>query len=233
MKRNVLILIIAVSTLFACAPKATLLKLNTTEDSLSYSIGMSIGQSLQAQKLTGLNPNIIAQSMDMVLKGDSSLFSKEVAETFIRDYFSKKQGIVADENLKKANNFMVENKKNPGVIELPSGLQYIVISEGTGSIPNDSNMVKTHYSGTLMDGKVFDSSYERGEPAEFPVNGVIQGWTEALKLMKTGSKWKLFIPPSLAYGEQGAGGVIGPNEVLIFELELLEIVQGETNSEGE
>ncbi len=227
MKTKLILLFMAFCITYANAQVDKKLKLKSTEDSLSYCIGISIGNGLKSQKITGLNPQIIANAMDWAIKGDSIKFSKEKAESFIRDYFAKKQGGVAAENLKKANAFLADNKKKPGVIELPSGLQYTVITEGTGPIPTDSNTVKTNYKGTLIDGTVFDSSYDRGEPAEFPVNGVIPGWTEALKLMKTGSKWKLFIPPSLAYGERSPGGVIGPNELLIFELELLEVTQVE------
>jgi len=227
MKTKLILLLLVFSITYANAQVDKKLKLKSTEDSLSYCIGISIGNGLKSQKITGLNSKIIADAMNWAMKGDSTKFSQEKAETFIRDYFAKKQGSVAIDNLKKANSFLAENKKKTGVVELASGLQYMVISDGAGAIPTETNTVKTHYKGTLIDGTVFDSSYDRGEPAEFPVNGVIPGWTEALKLMKTGSKWKLFIPPSLAYGEQGAGGAIGPNEVLIFELELLEITQAE------
>lgn len=123
----------------------------------------------------------------------------------------------------QAEKFLMENKKQEGVITLPSGLQYKVIAEGTGRTPAATDTVSTHYRGTLLDGREFDSSYKRNEPAEFPVNRVIKGWTEALQLMKEGSKWILYIPPHLAYGERGAGGLIGPNETLIFEIELLKV----------
>jgi len=130
---------------------------------------------------------------------------------------------LADKNQKEGEVFLAENKKKKGVITLPSGLQYQVIKEGTGKIPKATDTVTTHYRGTLIDGTEFDSSYKRGEPASFPVNGVIKGWTEALQLMKVGSKWQLFIPSNLAYGPQGAGQAIGPNATLIFEIELLSI----------
>ncbi len=233
MKTKLILILFTFSVTIASAQVDKKVKLKTNEDSLSYCIGVSIGYSLKAQKIAGINPKLLATAMEYVLKGDSISFSQEKAETFIRAYFTKIQETKGLESANKANIFLADNKKKPGVIELPSGLQYKVITEGNGAVPNDSSTVKTHYKGTLIDGKVFDSSYDRGEPAEFPVNGVIAGWTEALKLMKTGSKWMLFIPPQLAYGEQGAGGVIGPNEVLIFELELLEIVQGVSEGEGE
>lgn len=122
-----------------------------------------------------------------------------------------------------AEKFLMENKNKEGVVTLPSGLQYKVIKEGTGRTPTATDTVSTHYRGTLLDGREFDSSYKRNEPTEFPVNRVIKGWTEALQLMKEGAKWMLYIPPHLAYGERGAGGLIGPNETLIFEIELLKV----------
>lgn len=122
-----------------------------------------------------------------------------------------------------AEKFLMENKNKEGVVTLPSGLQYKVIKDGTGRTPTATDTVSTHYRGTLLDGREFDSSYKRNEPTEFPVNRVIKGWTEALQLMKEGSKWMLYIPPHLAYGERGAGGLIGPNETLIFEIELLKV----------
>ena len=129
----------------------------------------------------------------------------------------------AEENLSQGEAFLAENGKREGVVSRPSGLQYEVIHDGSGDKPGATDTVVTHYRGTLIDGKEFDSSHRRGEPASFPVNRVISGWTEALQLMKVGSKWKLFIPASLAYGERGAGKVIGPHATLIFEIELLEI----------
>ena len=130
---------------------------------------------------------------------------------------------LAEENLSQGEAFLVENGKREGVISLPSGLQYEVIRDGSGDTPGATDTVVTHYRGSLIDGKEFDSSHHRGEPASFPVNRVISGWTEALQLMTVGSKWKLFIPSNLAYGEGGAGKVIGPNATLIFEIELLGI----------
>ena len=127
-------------------------------------------------------------------------------------------------NLEEGLKFLSENRKKQGVVELPSGLQFMILKEGEGQIPTAADKVKCHYHGTLIDGTVFDSSVERGQPAVFPVNGVIQGWVEALQLMSTGSKWRLFIPSELAYGQNGAGGAIGPNSTLIFDVELLKII---------
>ena len=129
----------------------------------------------------------------------------------------------AKENQKQGEAFLIENEKKEGVVALTSGLQYKVVDEGTGETPAATDTVVTHYRGTLIDGKEFDSSHRRGEPASFPVNRVIAGWTEALQLMQVGAKWELFIPPDLAYGERGAGREIGPNSTLIFEIELLGI----------
>jgi FKBP-type peptidyl-prolyl cis-trans isomerase len=126
--------------------------------------------------------------------------------------------------IERAEKFLIENKAKEGVKTLPSGLQYKVLKEGTGKTPKDTDVVVTHYRGTLVDGSEFDSSYKRNKPAEFPVNGVIKGWTEALQLMKEGDKWMLYIPPKLAYGDRGApGGIIGPNEALVFEIELIKV----------
>ncbi len=125
--------------------------------------------------------------------------------------------------IERAEKFLMENKAKEDVKTLPSGLQYKVIKDGTGKTPKLTDTVSTHYRGTLLDGTEFDSSYKRNEPAEFPVSGVIKGWTEALQLMKEGAKWILYVPPKLAYGERGAGGIIGPNETLIFEIELLKV----------
>jgi FKBP-type peptidyl-prolyl cis-trans isomerase FklB len=134
-----------------------------------------------------------------------------------------------DANMKEGKSFLEANAKKSGVKVLPSGLQYQILTDGKGKSPKATDVVKTHYRGTLISGKEFDSSYARKEPAEFPVNGVIKGWTEALQLMKEGSKWKLFIPSELAYGAQGAGADIGPNSTLIFEVELLSVKSSETS----
>ncbi len=129
----------------------------------------------------------------------------------------------AENNLKAGLDFLAANKQKPGITELPSGLQYEVMTEGSGAKPTAFNTVTCHYHGTLIDGTIFDSSVQRGKPASFPLNQVIKGWTEGVQLMPTGSKWRFFIPPNLGYGERGAGGVIGPNSTLIFEVELLGI----------
>jgi FKBP-type peptidyl-prolyl cis-trans isomerase FklB len=223
MKLKILFIVMVFSIFGANAQSKKKIKLKTEADSVSYSIGISIGNAIKSQNIEGLNVDILAKAISTKLSGDSGLINLVDAENLLRSFFTKKQQAEASKKIEKATNFLAENKKNPGVIELPSGLQYQVIAEGSGDNPTDSSYVKVQYKGMLMDGKVFDSSYDRGEPAEFAVNGVIPGFTEALMLMKPGSKFKVFIPPHLGYGEQGAGGVIGPNEVLIFELELIEI----------
>jgi len=151
---------------------------------------------------------------------------QQVMMTFQKNMQEKQQAqvkAVADANAKEGKEFLAANKKKDGVKTLPSGLQYKVLQSGKGDSPKVTDTVVTHYRGSLINGQVFDSSYQRGEPATFPVNGVIKGWTEALQKMKVGDKWQLFIPADLAYGEHGAGQLIGPNAVLIFEIELLEI----------
>jgi FKBP-type peptidyl-prolyl cis-trans isomerase FklB len=152
---------------------------------------------------------------------------RTVMNAFRQEMASKqmeKMKTVGDKNKKEGEAFLVENKKKKGVKTLPSGLQYKVIKEGTGKMPKTTDKVSCQYEGTLIDGTVFDSSYKRGEPATFPVNGVIPGWTEALQMMKVGSKWQLFIPSKLGYGERGAGPQIGPNAVLIFTVELISVL---------
>ena len=152
--------------------------------------------------------------------------AQEVMMTFQKEQMAKlneNARKLGEKNKKEGETFLAENKKKPGVVTLPSGLQYKILKEGTGRNPKATDTVVTHYRGTLLDGKEFDSSYKRGEPATFPLNGVIRGWTEALQLMKPGAKWQLFIPPQLAYGERGAGQDIGPNATLIFEVELIAI----------
>jgi len=145
-----------------------------------------------------------------------------ISPTYALDESTNAQ-ISSQKNQLASDTFLTENKKKPGVVTLPDGLQYKIITEGKGQKPNDNDIVTVHYSGKLVDGTEFDSSYKRGEPAQFPVNGVIPGWVEALKLMKEGSTWELYIPSSLAYGEQGSAPVIGPNQALIFKVQLISI----------
>jgi len=206
-------------------------KLETEKEKLSYAIGLNIGTNMHRDSV-GVDPVVLLAGINDALTGDSSrrrMTDEEAQQAimaFQQEMMARKSAnaqLEGSENLKKGQAFLEENKKKEGVITLPSGLQYQVITEGKGRSPRENQTVTTNYRGMLINGEEFDSSYKRGEPMEFPLNRMISGWTEALQLMKVGSKWKLFVPPDLAYGEQGYGDVIGPNETLIFEIELLAI----------
>jgi len=199
------------------------------EDKISYSIGVDIGTSMKRQGLE-LNADQLAAGLKDSLSGGKTKLSADEVKKILTDYQQELQAkaqeheqMLAEKNKKDGEAFLAENKKKPGVKTLPSGLQYKVITDGKGPIPKASDTVTTNYKGTLIDGTEFDSSYKRGEPATFPVSGVIKGWTEALQLMKVGSKWELYVPADLAYGPRGAGQVIGPNSTLVFEVELVSI----------
>lgn len=200
-------------------------KLANNVDSVSYSIGVNVGSGLRSQNLSNANLNALMKGLEQALKGQPTQLNNEQATSVIQGFFQKQVTAKADANKKVGDQFLEENKKKPGIITTASGLQYQVMTAGTGTKPTASDTVRTHYTGRLIDGTVFDSSVERGEPIEFPVSGVIQGWVEALQLMPVGSKWKLFIPSQLAYGERGAGPQIGPNSTLVFDIELLDIVK--------
>jgi len=191
-------------------------------DSVSYGLGVSIGENLKKSNFEGVNFDLIAKGMSDFYGGKPGM-TAEQANNAIRTYMGAAEKKKGDDNLKKGQAFLDENKKKSGVQVTASGLQYQIMKEGTGAKPTVNDNVTTHYHGTLIDGTVFDSSVDRGEPAKFPVSGVIPGWTEALQLMSVGSKWKLFVPANLAYGERGAGPQIGPNSTLIFEVELISI----------
>jgi FKBP-type peptidyl-prolyl cis-trans isomerase FklB len=199
--------------------------LKNQKDKLSYIIGMEFGNNLKRQSID-VNPNILARGVKDALAGGKPLLTEqEVRETmtvFQKEMIAKRE-VVAKKNKDQGDAFLAENKKKEGVKTLPSGLQYKVIKAGTGKKPKLSDTVTVNYRGALIDGTEFDSSYRRGQPATFQVSGVNPGWTEALQLMEEGAKWQLFIPSSLAYGEQGRGSVIGPNATLIFEIELISI----------
>ena len=206
--------------------------LKDQKDKVSYSIGMNIGNNLKKQAID-VNPDALVYGIKDALSGGKALITEqEVNDTlmaFQKEMASKQSERLkelGEKNKKEGEAFLAENKKKEGVITLPSGLQYKVIKEGTGETPKLTDTVTTNYRGTLIDGTEFDSSYRREQPATFPVKGVIAGWTEALQLMKVGSKWQLFTPSNLAYGERGAGRDIGPNATLIFEVELLSIKEG-------
>lgn len=207
------------------ASPAQTVKLTNAIDSVSYSIGMNVGTNLKQQNLSNANLSAMMKGMEDALQARNSQISPEQANVIIQTFFQQQYMAKADVNKKAGEKFLEENKKKPGIVTTSSGLQYQIVKEGTGPKPTAKDTVKTHYTGRLIDGTVFDSSVERGEPIEFPVTGVIQGWVEALQLMPVGSKWKLFIPAALAYGERGSGPVIGPQSTLIFDIELLEIVK--------
>jgi FKBP-type peptidyl-prolyl cis-trans isomerase FklB len=192
-------------------------------EKLSYSLGANVGASLKAQGITDLDLEIFMEALnDQVIIGDLKMSQQEMDE-FLQDFFGKKQAEQAEKAGAEGQQFLAENAKKNGVTVTDSGLQYEVMKEGIGEMPKATDNVTTHYHGTLISGQVFDSSVERGEPATFPVNGVIPGWVEALQLMPVGSKWKLFVPSDLAYGDRGAGQQIGPHTALIFEVELIGI----------
>jgi len=198
--------------------------LKTALDSVAYSIGLSVGGSLKAQGLSNINTNLLLKAINETLKDQKTELNPEQANQYIGEYFQKQASVQGNANLEAGRKFLEENKKRPNVKTTESGLQYEVVKLGEGPKPADTSTVKVNYHGTLTDGTVFDSSVERGEPVEFPVNRVIAGWTEALKLMPVGSKFRLFIPANLAYGERATGPKIGPNSTLIFDVELLEIL---------
>ena len=195
----------------------------TELDSVSYSLGVNIGENIKTQFEDINLDNFEAGIKDVLEKDVEAKISDNQAQAIIQSYFSKKQQKQSESVIEEGINFLRENGKREGVTTLASGLQYEVINDGTGPKPTIENNVTTHYHGTLIDGTVFDSSVDRGEPASFPVGGVIKGWTEALQLMAVGSKWKLYVPYDLAYGERGAGPQIGPYSTLIFEVELISI----------
>lgn len=191
---------------------------------LSYALGMSMASNLMNSGLRELDVDSFIKAFTDVMNNTNLSMSPQEANEVIQSYFRKKEDEMLVGNLKKGEAFLEENKKRENVITLSSGLQYKVLTNGNGAKPKATDRVKCHYHGTLINGKVFDSSVERGQPAVFGVNQVIKGWVEALQLMSVGSKWRLFIPSHLAYGEQGAGNSIEPNSTLIFDVELLGIV---------
>ncbi len=219
MKNKLLLWVAAV--LLAGSFKTQAQELKSTIDSLSYAIGVDVANTFKQQKIA-INAEVFSQAVHAAL-ADKAVMTPEQCSDFIRNYFMNESMRVARENKAKGEAFLSKNKEVAGVIALPSGLQYQVLQEGTGEKPTLENRVKVHYSGKTLDGNEFDSSYRRGEPAEFGLTQVIKGWTEVLQLMPTGSKWKVFIPEDLAYGPQGPPA-IGPNQTLVFEIELLGIV---------
>jgi FKBP-type peptidyl-prolyl cis-trans isomerase FklB len=199
----------------------------TTPDIVSYGLGRQFGDQLAADPFEGLNAEAMAEGLKDALQGKASpIADAQFREAFqeINDLMQAKSAERAKEAAAEGEAFLAENAKKDGVTVTESGLQYEILVEGQGEKPSAESVVSTHYHGTLIDGSVFDSSVERGQPAEFPVNRVIAGWTEALQMMPVGSKWRLTVPYELAYGTQGSGGAIGPYETLVFDVELLDIV---------
>ncbi len=201
------------------------LTLKTTQDSLSYAIGISVANFYKQQNITNINTALVVRAINDVNKSGKLVLSEEQCNSTIVNFMQKSKAEKASGNKKLGLDFLAANKNKPGVVTTPSGLQYTILQAGTGPKPGPTDMVRVHYHGTTIDGKVFDSSVERGKPIDLSVNGVIAGWTEALQLMPVGSKWKLFIPSNLAYGDQQAGPMIAPGSTLIFEVSLLEIVK--------
>lgn len=191
---------------------------------ISYALGLSMGNNFRATGIDNLDLEEFTKGLEDVFKEKEPSMSYEEAQQLINNYFSELQDKRMELNEKAGEEFLEINKNKAGVKTLPSGLQYEVLKEGNGKKPTATDQVKCHYHGTLIDGTVFDSSVDRGQPATFGVNQVIAGWVEALQLMTEGSKWRLYIPSELAYGERGAGQVIGPNSTLIFDVELIEVL---------
>ncbi len=205
-------------------------KLETKVDSVSYAIGLLVGSNNQQQLKnapggTDLDGAIMASAFSAASMSEEPKITEEQANALVQTYFQQASERIGQENLEEGNAFLESNKSREGVVTTESGLQYEILTEGTGQKPTANDQVRVHYHGTLIDGTVFDSSVDRGEPATFGVSQVIKGWTEALQLMPVGSKWKVYIPAALAYGERGAGSDIGPNSALVFEVELLEVVE--------
>jgi len=201
----------------AAADKA----LPTQKDKSSYAFGMNIGNTIKAHQLD-VDTATLMRGIQDILAG-KALLTDDQAQSALTALANEAKQKEEEKNMKEGADFLAANKTKDGVVVLPSGLQYKIITAGTGAKAGPTDTVVCNYRGTLIDGTEFDSSYKRGQPAEFPVNGVIKGWTEALQLMPVGSKWQLFVPPDLAYGARGAGGVIGPNATLVFEVELISV----------
>jgi FKBP-type peptidyl-prolyl cis-trans isomerase FklB len=202
----------------------------------SYGIGFRMGSDMRGSQLTADDIDLqafVRGMTDGISKSKPAVSEQDLSQAMMNFHnqltarIQDKAKTAGEKNKKEGEAFLAANKSKEGVKTLPSGLQYKVIKSGNGATPGPNDTVKAHYKGALLDGTVFDSSYDRGEPATFPVNGVIPGWTEALQLMKVGDKWQLFIPAKLGYGETGAGGDIGPNAVLVFDVELLDVNKGD------
>ena len=207
----------------ATAPAPPVLKTNI--DSISYALGLNFANFCKQQGIESLNASLVSRAINDALKNNKLQLNEQQANNCIITYIQKVKTEKSAESKKTGDEFLAANKTKPGVVSLPSGLQYTVLKEGTGPKPAATDKVKCNYEGKLIDGTVFDSSEKQGQAIEFAVNGVIAGWTEALQLMPTGSKWRLFIPANLAYGDQQPSAIIKPGSTLVFDVELLEIVK--------
>lgn len=194
-------------------------------EKLSYALGMVIGHNLKGMGVKGLDAAQFGQAASAVIEGSATTLTDAEAQQLVSDFVQRQQAEAGKAVREEGERYLAENAQKEGVTVLPSGLQYVVLTEGTGAKPKATDRVKCHYEGRLTDGTVFDSSYRRGEPAVFPLNGVIAGWTEGVQLMGEGAKFRFFIPYQLAYGERGAGQSIPPYAALVFDVELIEVVK--------
>ena len=193
-------------------------------EKISYALGLGIGQQLKSMNIENFDIKEFSRSIEDVMAGRDTDMTAREAQVMLSEYFQKKEKEQAEENIAKGKAYLEENGKREGVITTKSGLQYEVLTEGTGKSPKATDKVRCHYEGRLTDGSVFDSSYQRGEPADFGLNQVIAGWTEGVQLMKEGAKYRFTIPYLLAYGEQGAGASIPPFSTLVFDVELIKVL---------
>lgn len=202
-------------------------KYTTVELQASYGIGLQMGDQLRSNPFDGLDIEAVKAGLADAFNQQEAQVDNQTLGAAFNEIHTRMQAAKAEQHkevIELGQKFLAENASRDEVTVTDSGLQYEVITKGEGEMPTAASTVRTHYHGTLVNGDVFDSSYDRGQPAEFPVNGVIKGWTEALQMMPVGSKWRLYVPSELAYGEQGAGGAIGPHSTLIFDVELLDII---------
>ena len=221
--KKINLLIVSIALFFSSCNNANYKTPETEMEKVSYSLGVNVATGVKAQGLETLDINAISKAMSDVFEGNDLDISEEESMEILQEYFGKIAAEKQAQASEAGSAFLTENAAKDGVVTTDSGLQYEIISSGNGDKPSATVQVTVHYHGMLTDGTVFDSSIDRGEPATFPVNGVIPGWIEALQLMSVGDKWKLTIPSNLAYGDRGAGGLIGPGATLVFEVELLKI----------
>src|SRR5690554_5986255 len=235
MKFRRLTLLIAILVAFGsggCAQKKSTgsgeVSLQSKIDSISYIFGASLGENIKQSEIGDINLDAVMAGVADSIEEDGELrITMQDGDRIVRQFMQEKQMQAAAEGKKKSEEYMASLADDADLQSTDSGIYYEVLTEGSGEKPSETDVVRVHYEGTTTDGEVFDSSYERGQPAEFPLNRVIPGWTETVQMMSVGSKWRVIIPPALAYGERGSPPVIGPNEVLIFQIELLDILPQE------